>query len=97
MVTASGGGGSVAPGVVGVDEARGLVYFMASRATPIERQVYVTSYLSPGEPKAITTGAGWWTATMPKSANAFVGSYSDPATPPRTARLRRRGPAAGLG
>ena len=48
VVTASGGGGSTVPGVVGVDQAKGLVYFMASRTTPIERQVYVVSYRAPG-------------------------------------------------
>jgi len=85
VVTASGGGGSTVPGVVGVDQAKGLVYFMASRTTPIERQVYVVSYRAPGEPEAVTNGHGWWTADMPKSASAFVGTYSDPATPPRAA------------
>jgi dipeptidyl-peptidase-4 len=79
------GAGVHAPGVVGVDEAKGLVYFMASKETPIERQLYVVSYKAPGEPKAVTQGRGWWTATMPKSAQAFVGYYSDSTTPPQTA------------
>jgi len=80
-----GGAGLKAPGVAGVDEAKGLVYFMASGETPIERQLYVVSYREPAEPRALTQGHGWWTAVMPKSARAFVGYYSDPATPPRTA------------
>lgn len=82
--TASGAGAH-APGVVGVDEAKGVVYFMASKDTPIERQLYSASYRTVSEPKAVTHGHGWWTATMPKSAKAFVGYYSDPATPPQTA------------
>ncbi len=80
-----GGAGVKAPGVAGVDEARGLVYFMASADTPIERQLYVVSYLIPAEPRAVTAGHGWWTAVMPKSARSFVGYYSDPDTPPQAA------------
>jgi dipeptidyl-peptidase-4 len=80
-----GGAGVKAPGVAGVDEARGLVYFMASGDTPIERQLYVVSYREPGEPVAVTRGHGWWTAVMGKSAQSFVGYYSDPATPPQAA------------
>jgi dipeptidyl-peptidase-4 len=80
-----GGGGLRAPGVVGIDEDEGLVYFMASRETPIERHLYAVSYSAPTEPRRITSGQGWWTAVMPRSANCFIGSYSDPATPPRTA------------
>jgi dipeptidyl-peptidase-4 len=86
--SAAGGGGGAgvhAPGLVGVDEAKGLVYFMASGDTPIERQLYVASYLSPGPPSAITRGHGWWTAAMPKTAQVFVGYYSDPDTPPQSA------------
>jgi dipeptidyl-peptidase-4 len=82
---AASGAGAHAPGVAGVDEAKGLVYFMASKDTPIERQLYAVSYTSPGEPRAVTMGHGWWTTTMPKAATTFVGYYSDPATPPQTA------------
>jgi dipeptidyl-peptidase 4 len=82
---AASGSGSHAPGLVGVDEDKGLVYFLASKDTPIERQLYSVSLGAPGEPVAVTQGHGWWTAAMPKSAQAFVGYYSDPATPPQTA------------
>jgi dipeptidyl-peptidase-4 len=80
-----GGAGLNAPGVVGVDETRGLVYFLGSGETPIERQLYVVSYREPGEPKAVTRGHGWWTAVMGKSADSFVGYYSDSHTPPQAA------------
>ncbi len=79
-----GGAGVHAPGLAGVDEAKGLVYFMASGDTPIERQLYVASYRDPGPPRALTSGHGWWTAVMPKAANVFVGYYSDPQTPPQS-------------
>jgi dipeptidyl-peptidase-4 len=80
-----GGAGTHAPGLAGVDEARGLVYYMASAETPIERHLYVTSYRTPGKPKRITEGHGWWTAVLPKSSTVFVGYYSDPQTPPQSA------------
>lgn len=85
------GGGIEAPGVVGVDEAEGLLYFLASRETPTERQLYSVSYRAPAQPVAVTQGHGWWTAVMPKSAKVFVGYYSDPATPPQAALYRADG------
>ena len=80
-----GGAGTHAPGLVGVDEKKGVLYYMASAETPVERHLYATSYLKPGEPRRITEGHGWWTAVMPKSAGVFVGYYSDPETPPQSA------------
>jgi dipeptidyl-peptidase-4 len=80
-----GGAGQKAPGLAGVDEDKSLVYFMASADTPVERQLYVASYREPGEPKAVTSGHGWWTAVMPRAATSFVGYYSDPETPPQAA------------
>lgn len=80
-----GGAGIKAPGVAGVNEAKGLVYFMASGDTPIERQLYVASLDAPDDPKAITHGRGWWTAVMPTSAQSFIGYYSDTTTPPQAA------------
>ncbi len=77
--------GASAPGLEGVDEGRGLVYFVASKDTPLEHQLYVTSYRTPGEPTALTHGHGWWEATLAKDASSFTATYSDPATPPRTA------------
>lgn len=77
-------GDADAPGLVGVDEGRGIVYYMASADTPLERQLYASSYREPGPAEAITTGHGWWTVSMPISAQLFIGQYSDPATPPST-------------
>ena len=77
--------GASGPGLEGVDEGRGLVYFVASKDTPLEHQLYVVSYRTPGQPVALTHGHGWWEATLAKDASGFVATYSDPATPPRTA------------
>ncbi|MEH0197169.1 S9 family peptidase [Caulobacter sp. CCNWLY153] len=67
-----------------VDEKRGLVFFSASIDTPIERRLYSVSYTKPAAPKAMTPAGGWWT-TKVAATGAFVGSYSDPKTPPQTA------------
>jgi dipeptidyl-peptidase-4 len=82
-------GAQATPGqspIIGVDEVKGLVYFIASKETPVERQLYVVSYRRPGVPRQITTGHGWWTPTMAADRpTAFVGDYSDPVQPPQTA------------
>jgi dipeptidyl-peptidase 4 len=79
----------------GVDEARKVAIFSASKDTPIERRLYEVSWGSsgtkPAEPKALTPAGGWWTATVAKTGGAFVGGYSDPKTPPRTGLYRADG------
>ena len=77
--------GASGAGLQGVDEGRGLVYFVASKDSPLEHQLYVTSYRTPGEPTALTHGHGWWEASLAKDASSFTATYSDPATPPSTA------------
>ncbi len=88
---AASGAGTHAPGVAGVDEDLGLVYFMASLDTPIERQLYAVSYRTPSAPIGLTKSHGWWTAVMPKTAKVFVGYYSDPQTPPQAALYDAKG------
>ena len=74
-----------ADALVGVDETKGLVYFIASKDTPLEQQLYSVSYRRPRAPRQMTEGHGWWTASMAAGTpTAFVGEYSDPTTPPRT-------------
>ena len=68
-----------------VNEKTGEVWFEASRDSPLVRQLYKTSFKAPGEPVALTTGDGWWITDVSGAGAAFVGTYSDPATPPQTA------------
>lgn len=68
--------------IEGVDEEGRTVFFGASMASPLERQLYEVSYGSPKAPRALTTGEGWWTGSV--SAKGYVATYQDPATPPRT-------------
>ena len=74
-----------ARGVVGLDEARGLVYVVASKHTPLEQHLYSVDYRQGGPMQQITSDAGWWTISMGRQANAFVGTFSSPLTPPQTA------------
>jgi dipeptidyl-peptidase-4 len=74
-----------APAVRGIDERRGKVYFMATKKTPLERQLYVAD-LDDGprrEPAALTSGNGWNNVTMSGDARHFLLGYSDPAQPPQ--------------
>jgi dipeptidyl-peptidase-4 len=77
--------------VAGVDEARGVVTFVACKDTPTEQRLYEVSYRAPGEPAALTPAGGWWTVRMAKSGGAFAGTYEDPTTPPRTGFYRADG------
>ena len=77
--------------IEGVDEARSAVIFSASMETPIESRVYSVSYAGPGTPKALTPAGGLWGVTVAKTGGAFVGTYTDPKTPPQTALYRADG------
>ncbi len=78
--------------VSGVDEATGRVFFLASPDGPTEQRLYSASYQKPGEPIALTSAGGSWNVTMAEEGGgAFIGTYSDPKTPPHTALYRGDG------
>ncbi len=68
----------------GVDEDKGRASSTPPSTRPLESQLYTISYLSADTPHALTTGHGWWDATVANKGGTFVGTYSDPNTPPRT-------------
>ncbi len=73
------------PAVRGIDERRGRVYFMATRKSPIERQLYAAD-LDAGaarEPVAITTDEGWHDVTMSADARRMLVQHSSPRQPPQ--------------
>jgi dipeptidyl-peptidase-4 len=77
-------------GLEGVDEARKVAIFAASKDTPLERRIYEVSYAQkpgdkPVEPKALTPAGGWWSAKVAQTGGAFAATYEDPKTPPQTA------------
>lgn len=77
--------------VEGIDEARKLVLFTAYKDKPTERRLYAASWAAPAEPRALTPAGGLWSPTVAKTGGAFVATYADPRTPPRTALYRADG------
>ena len=77
--------------VEGVDEATATVIFSAHKETPLERRIYWVSYARPGAPRPLTQQGGQWSVTVAETGGAFVGTYSDPRTPPQTALYRADG------
>lgn len=77
--------------VLGVDEARGNLYFMANERSPLERHLYVTALdtSAPTRVRRITNEAGWHSVKLSPDARFFLETYSTPERPPRV-RLRRR-------
>ncbi len=69
----------------GVDDRRGLVYFMATRESPLERHLYSARLdgRDAGTPRRITGGARWHDVIVAPDASRFVSTSSDPATPPQ--------------
>ncbi|WP_035294461.1 S9 family peptidase [Brevundimonas bacteroides] len=71
-----------------VNEETGEVFFTASmrdgREYPIEQQLFRASLTTDGAPVAVTPQGGWWSASMNRTATAYVGNYNDLTTPPRS-------------
>ena len=86
MVVANGS----ARALLGVDEKRGLAYFMANEHSALERHLYVTSLRTrtPGQVRRITDEAGWHRVQLSHDAKFFLETYSNPERPPRV-RVRR--------
>lgn len=76
----------------GVNEQTGEVYFTASmrdgKELPIEQQMFRANLNRTVDPVAVTPGGGWWTVSVNGPATAYVGNYSDPATPTQSALYR---------
>jgi dipeptidyl-peptidase-4 len=73
--------------VLAVDERAGLVYFGASKDSPLERHVYSVP-LAGGDVRRLTQSSGWHDARFADNAAAYVDLWSNPSTPPQT-ELRR--------
>lgn len=76
----------------GVDEQRGLVYFMAGVGSPLERHLCRVSLEDPDLPlERLTTDPGWHSATMPRDASVFLDTFSTPEQPPSLALRNSQG------
>jgi dipeptidyl-peptidase 4 len=80
MVVGDGG----ETGLVGVDEKRGNVYFMANAASPLERQLYVASLATtkPDAPQRISREEGWHDIKLLPGGRGYFDLFSSPKQPP---------------
>ncbi len=70
--------------VIGLDEAKGLVWFTGNRETPLENHVYRTRLDGKGKIERLTE-EGWWNgANMDGEARAMLVTRSSPNQPPQT-------------
>jgi dipeptidyl-peptidase-4 len=69
--------------VRGIDERKGLAYFIANAESPLERHLYAVSLRDP-QPRIrrLTQGSGWHAITMSEDAAWFLDTYSTPDRPP---------------
>jgi dipeptidyl-peptidase-4 len=74
-------------GVLAVDRQRGLVYFAATRDSPLDKHVYSVP-LGGGEVRRLTSSPGWHEAGFSANAELYVDQWSNPQTPPQV-ELRR--------
>src|SRR4029079_8176557 len=80
--------------LAGVDEARGLVYFTATRESPLETHLYAVALDGPssssggaGEPRKITAAPGKHIVALDHDRGRFVDIYDSLGQPP-TVTLR---------
>jgi len=67
----------------GVDERNGLLYFMATAESPLERHLYCVSLKDArSTPHRITGDSGWHDVTMSKDTKVFLDTFSTPDHPP---------------
>ena len=67
--------------IAGVDQTRGLVYFVGNRDTPLEQHLYVIGLNRPGTPRRLTE-AGWWnSASMDDRGTRALVTRSNPGQP----------------
>ena len=69
--------------IAGIDEKRGIVYFMANIESPLERHLYSISLNDArATPHRITADVGWHAVTMSKDTKVFLDTFSTPDRPP---------------
>ncbi len=81
--------------VGGVDEAAGLVYYLSTAATPLERRLYAVS-LDGGAPRLLTPEAGVHSVSLAPDARHFIDSWSSMTTPTQRVLRDANGTAVDL-
>jgi dipeptidyl-peptidase-4 len=69
--------------IAGVDEAAGRIYFMSNKDDSLEQRLYSAPLAKRRAPSVVTASGGNWGIAMASTGKAFLGTYSDPTTPPR--------------
>jgi dipeptidyl-peptidase 4 len=69
--------------ISGVDEVAGQVFFTSNKDDTLEQRLYATSLNRLEPPRAVTPAGGSWAVRMASGGKSFLGTYSDPSTPPR--------------
>lgn len=69
--------------ITGLSADGATVYFEGWADTPLERHLYALPFEG-GAPVQVTEGAGRWSAELGQGGAAYIGTYSDPDTPPHT-------------
>ena len=69
--------------VLALDQAKGLVYFSATKDSPLERHAYVVP-LAGGKILKLTQDPGMHGVKFSKNAAVYIDSWSNPSTPPQT-------------
>ncbi len=68
--------------VLAVDEAKGLVYFSATKESPLERHAYSVP-LAGGEVRKLTQAPGMHGVVFSNNAAVYIDNWSNPTTPPQ--------------
>ncbi|MBO6728848.1 MAG: DPP IV N-terminal domain-containing protein [Maricaulis sp.] len=84
LITQVTSGGWVVGSINTVDQENGLVYFTGWMDSPLDRHLFVVPLDGSAQPTAITEGEGRWSGSFNAGATTFIGSYSNPSTPPQT-------------
>lgn len=79
--------------VAGVDEKAGVVYFVSTKETPLERQLYRVA-LAGGAVQPVTQEAGTHAILMAPGAAHFLDTHSTATSPPRQDVMRVDGTMA---
>jgi dipeptidyl-peptidase-4 len=81
----------VMTGLIGVDEAKHMLFFTGNKDGVLEQHVYSVDYLDPKEPKRLTRPGFWNTGAMDKNGQRLIVSRSSPVQPPQVYLADRGG------
>lgn len=71
--------------IAAINEDKNQLFIIAAPKTPIEKGLWVASLSKHSALKPITVTGGNWGVNMAKSGKSFIGSFSNPNTPPNVA------------